>query len=305
MEAAVVHPRLPGGDVTEMIEDAADDLVGAALTAEQLELIHHPIEREFHARQRVARVTVTLAVELMVTALEFLAIELREQGHTKRGVHGVISGVSERPFHSSEPRHRVSTGDLARPHPSRAGAGRSATSKSVSMCCHVRNGTSGGSSARLEADAGPVRWSTAPSAAGPAPGPFRQPPGAGRQRRTVQRWPAAALRPAGSMAHASAPGQSPLLPLAAESCTRKVSIRCCRPPAAAAPTRVATADRGTPITRAAAATFSNTGRIATSSRNSSRSRVGLPARLGLARHELALSGARPREVRRRPARTTW
>ena len=87
MEAAAVHPRLRGGDVTEVIEDAADDLVGSALAAQQLELIHHAVECELDAGDGVPGVAVTLAVELMVTALEFLAIELREQRHTKQGVH--------------------------------------------------------------------------------------------------------------------------------------------------------------------------------------------------------------------------
>ena len=96
MEAAAVHPRLRGGDVTEVIEDAADDLIGAALAAQQLELIHHAVERELDAGDGVPGVAVTLAVELMMTALEFLAIELREQGHTKQGVHDDFSGVSER-----------------------------------------------------------------------------------------------------------------------------------------------------------------------------------------------------------------
>jgi hypothetical protein len=91
MEAAAVHPRLRGGDVTEVIEDAADDLIGAALAAQELELIHHAVERELDAGDRVPGVTVTVAVELMVTALEFLAIELREQGHTTHGVHVDIS----------------------------------------------------------------------------------------------------------------------------------------------------------------------------------------------------------------------
>ena len=84
MEAAAVHPRLRRGGVAEVIEDAADDLVGAALPAQQLELIHHAIERELHAGDGVTGVTITLAVELMVTALEFFAVELREQGHTKQ-----------------------------------------------------------------------------------------------------------------------------------------------------------------------------------------------------------------------------
>jgi hypothetical protein len=94
MEAAAVHPRLLGGDVAELIEDAADHLVCTALPAEHLELAHHAIERHFDARHGGMGVTVTLAVQLMVTALEFLAIELREQGHTKQGVH-VDVGVSE------------------------------------------------------------------------------------------------------------------------------------------------------------------------------------------------------------------
>ena len=84
MEAAAVHPRLRGCDVTEVIENAAHDLIGTALAAQQLELIHDAVEREFDAGNGVAGVAVTLAVELMMTALEFLAIELREQRHTKQ-----------------------------------------------------------------------------------------------------------------------------------------------------------------------------------------------------------------------------
>ena len=84
MEAASVRPWLLGGAVAEMIEDAADHLVGPALAAEQLELIHHTIERELDAGNGVVGVTVTLPIEPDVTALKFLAIELREQGHTKQ-----------------------------------------------------------------------------------------------------------------------------------------------------------------------------------------------------------------------------
>ena len=91
MEAAAVHPRLLGRDVTELIEDAADDLVSPALPAQHLELIHHATECELDAGDGVPGVAVTLAVELMVTAHEFLAIELREQGHTTHGVHVDIS----------------------------------------------------------------------------------------------------------------------------------------------------------------------------------------------------------------------
>jgi hypothetical protein len=74
--------------VAELVEDAADDLVGTSLPAQYFELRHHAIEGEFDTGQGMSRVAVTLAVQLMVTALEFLAIELREQGHTKQGVHG-------------------------------------------------------------------------------------------------------------------------------------------------------------------------------------------------------------------------
>lgn len=95
MEAASVRPWLLGGAVAEVIEDPADHLVGPALSAEQFELIHHAIEGELDAGNGIVGVTVTLAIEPDVTALKFLAIELREQGHTKQGVHG-ISGVSER-----------------------------------------------------------------------------------------------------------------------------------------------------------------------------------------------------------------
>ena len=122
MEAAAVHPGPLGSDVTELIEDAADHLVGSALPAEHLELRHHAIECHLDAGHRGAGVTVTLAVQLMVTAQEFLAVELREQGHTKQGVHVVLLACRGDSLYSSEPRHRVSTGDLARPHPPREGA---------------------------------------------------------------------------------------------------------------------------------------------------------------------------------------
>ena len=119
MEAAAVHPRLLGRDVTELIEDAADDLVSPALPAQHLELIHHAVQRQSNAGDGVVGVTVTLAVQLMVAALEFLAIELREQGHTKEGVHGLSWVCRSDTDHSSEPRPEVSTGDLAGAHPAR------------------------------------------------------------------------------------------------------------------------------------------------------------------------------------------
>jgi hypothetical protein len=98
METAAVHPRLLGGDVAELIENPAHDLVCPPLPAEHLELGHDPVEGHLDAGNGGAGVTVTLAVQLMVTALEFLAVELREQGHTKQGVHVDVSGVSERHF---------------------------------------------------------------------------------------------------------------------------------------------------------------------------------------------------------------
>ena len=84
METAAVRPCLLGGAVAELIEDAADHLVGPALAAEQLELIHHTIEGELDAGDGIIGVAVTLPVEAVVAALEFLAVELREQGHTKQ-----------------------------------------------------------------------------------------------------------------------------------------------------------------------------------------------------------------------------
>lgn len=84
MQAAAVHPRLLSGDVTELVEDAADHLIGPALAAQQLELVHHAVQRQCDAGDGMAGVAITLAVQLMVTALEFLAIELREQGHTRQ-----------------------------------------------------------------------------------------------------------------------------------------------------------------------------------------------------------------------------
>lgn len=95
MAAAVVGPRPLGGDVTELVEDAAHHLVGTTLTAEQLELSHRTVERDFHAGHGVVGITVTLAVQPDVAALEFFAVEIREQGHTEQRVH-VVSGVSER-----------------------------------------------------------------------------------------------------------------------------------------------------------------------------------------------------------------
>lgn len=97
METAAVHPRLLGGDVTEVIEDAADDLVCPALPTQHLELRHHAIESDLDSGDGVTGVTIALAVELMVAALELLAVELGNQGHTKQGVH-VDVGVSERHF---------------------------------------------------------------------------------------------------------------------------------------------------------------------------------------------------------------
>lgn len=87
MEAAAVHPRLLGGDMAELIEDPADHLVRAALPAEHFELGHHAVEGHLDTGDGGTGVTITLAVQLMVAALEFLAVELREQGHTKQGVH--------------------------------------------------------------------------------------------------------------------------------------------------------------------------------------------------------------------------
>ena len=81
--------------MAEVIEDAAHHLVGPALAAEHLELIHDPVERELDTGDGVLGVAVTLPIQSEVAALEFLAIELREQGHTKQRVH-VDSGVSER-----------------------------------------------------------------------------------------------------------------------------------------------------------------------------------------------------------------
>lgn len=94
MEAAAVHPRLVGRDVAELVEDAADDLIGPSLPAQDFELGHHAIESDLDAGDGGAGVAVTLAVQLMVAALEFLTVELREHGHTKQRVH-VGSGVSE------------------------------------------------------------------------------------------------------------------------------------------------------------------------------------------------------------------
>ena len=95
MAAAVVRPCLLSGDVAELVEDAAHHLIGAALTAEQFELSHHAIERDLDAGDGVVGIAVTLAVQPEVAALEFLAVEIREQGHTEQRVH-VGSGVSER-----------------------------------------------------------------------------------------------------------------------------------------------------------------------------------------------------------------
>jgi hypothetical protein len=89
-----VHPRLLGGDVAELVEDTADHLIGTALPTQHFELRHHAVEGELDTGEGMSRVAVTLAVQLMVTALEFFAIELREQGHMKQGVHSVsvVSG---------------------------------------------------------------------------------------------------------------------------------------------------------------------------------------------------------------------
>ena len=81
--------------MTELKKDAAHYLVGSSLTTQYLELSHHAFERVLDVGDGVLRVTLTLAVQPMVAALQFLAIELRELGHTKQGVH-VGSGMSER-----------------------------------------------------------------------------------------------------------------------------------------------------------------------------------------------------------------
>jgi hypothetical protein len=95
MAAAVVRPRLLSGHEAELVEDAAHDLIGTALTAEHLELSHHTVERHLDAGDGVVGIAVTLAVQPEVAALEFLAVEIREQGHTEQRVH-VGSSVSER-----------------------------------------------------------------------------------------------------------------------------------------------------------------------------------------------------------------
>jgi hypothetical protein len=95
MEAAAVRPCALGGAVAELNEDAAHHLVGPALAAKHFELSHHAVERDFDAGDRVMGVAIALAVQAMMAALEFLAVELREQGHTKQRVH-VGSVVSER-----------------------------------------------------------------------------------------------------------------------------------------------------------------------------------------------------------------
>ena len=94
MEAAAVHPCVRRRDVPELVENAADDLIGLALPTQDFQLIHDPVQRQFNAGHRIAGVTVTLAVQLMMTPLEFLAIELREQGHAGQGFHS-LAGVSE------------------------------------------------------------------------------------------------------------------------------------------------------------------------------------------------------------------
>ncbi len=74
--------------MAEVIEDAAHHLLGLALPAEDLDAIHHAAERELDARDRRARVALTLEEELLVATLEFFTIELREDRHTTVGVDG-------------------------------------------------------------------------------------------------------------------------------------------------------------------------------------------------------------------------
>ncbi len=68
--------------MAESIEDAADHLISPALTAKHFELSHHAVQRVFDTRHGVAGITIALTVQAMVTALEFLAVEIREQRHT-------------------------------------------------------------------------------------------------------------------------------------------------------------------------------------------------------------------------------
>lgn len=69
MEIAVVRPRLLGGAPTELVEDTADHLAGPPVPAEDVELRHHAIEREFDADDGVVGITVALALQAMVAAL--------------------------------------------------------------------------------------------------------------------------------------------------------------------------------------------------------------------------------------------
>ena len=62
--------------MTELKQDAAHHLVGPALTTQHFELSHHAFERVLDAGDRVLRITITLAVQPMVAALQFLAIQL-------------------------------------------------------------------------------------------------------------------------------------------------------------------------------------------------------------------------------------
>lgn len=73
--------------MAELIEDAAHHLASPSIAAEHLELRHHAIEREFHTGKGVVGVTIALALQAIVAALQFLSVELGEQGHATQGIH--------------------------------------------------------------------------------------------------------------------------------------------------------------------------------------------------------------------------
>ena len=81
MEKSSVYPGMPGGDLAEVPEDHADDLVSSPLPAQHLKLGHDLVERRLDLCDGAGGVAVALTLQAPVAAFKFLAIEIRELSH--------------------------------------------------------------------------------------------------------------------------------------------------------------------------------------------------------------------------------
>ena len=75
--AGIGPGKKPGHDV-ELLEKAADDLVGVGLGAEAIDLRHDAGERPLDVADGAFRVVLALLIETALTLDEFFAIERRE-----------------------------------------------------------------------------------------------------------------------------------------------------------------------------------------------------------------------------------